>query len=88
LLKGTPFQRRVWRARLEIPRGTTVTYGELARRLKNPRASRAVGQAVGANPLAVLVPCHRVLAANGALGGFAWGPEMKRALLAGEGVAA
>jgi AraC family transcriptional regulator of adaptative response/methylated-DNA-[protein]-cysteine methyltransferase len=88
LLKGTPFQRRVWRALLEIPRGTTVTYGELARRLKNPRASRAVGQAVGANPLAVLVPCHRVLAANGALGGFAWGPEMKRALLAGEGVAA
>jgi O-6-methylguanine DNA methyltransferase len=86
LLKGTAFQRKVWRALVEIPRGATVTYGELARRVRQPKAARAVGGAVGANPVAVLVPCHRVLAAGGKIGGYAWGTEKKRALLKAEGV--
>jgi AraC family transcriptional regulator, regulatory protein of adaptative response / methylated-DNA-[protein]-cysteine methyltransferase len=88
LLKGTAFQRRVWRALLQIPRGATVTYGDLARRVRQPKAVRAVGGAVGANPVGVLVPCHRVLAAGGHLGGYAWGPKKKRALLKAEGVQA
>jgi AraC family transcriptional regulator of adaptative response/methylated-DNA-[protein]-cysteine methyltransferase len=88
LLKGTAFQCKVWRALLEIPRGATVTYGEIARRVHQPQAARAVGGAVGANPVAVLVPCHRVLAANHKLGGYAWGPERKRMLLKAEGVTA
>jgi AraC family transcriptional regulator of adaptative response/methylated-DNA-[protein]-cysteine methyltransferase len=87
LLKGTDFQRKVWRELLKIPRGGTVSYGEIARRVKRPGGARAVGQAVGANPVAVLVPCHRVLASGGAMGGFAWGVGKKRALLAAEGVA-
>lgn len=86
LLKGTPFQRRVWRALLQIPRGATVTYGEVARRVRQPGSARAVGGAVGANPVGVLVPCHRVLATGGKLGGYAWGPKKKRALLKAEGV--
>jgi len=87
LLKGTAFQLRVWRALLEIPRGATSTYGEIARRLRMPRAARAVGGAVGANPVGVLVPCHRVLAGGGKLGGYAWGVDKKKALLLAEGVA-
>jgi AraC family transcriptional regulator of adaptative response/methylated-DNA-[protein]-cysteine methyltransferase len=86
LLKGTTFQRKVWRELLKIPSGATTTYGDVARRLKNSGAMRAVGQAVGANPVAVLVPCHRVLAQGGKLGGYAWGTEKKRALLQAEGV--
>jgi AraC family transcriptional regulator of adaptative response/methylated-DNA-[protein]-cysteine methyltransferase len=86
LLKGTKFQRQVWRELLKIPRGTTTTYGDLARKIKNPGAMRAVGQAVGANPVAVLVPCHRVLAHGGKIGGYVWGPKKKRALLKAEGV--
>ncbi|MCL7743934.1 methylated-DNA--[protein]-cysteine S-methyltransferase [Guyparkeria hydrothermalis] len=85
---GTPFQRAVWSALCAIPPGKTVGYGELARRIGRPRAARAIGQAVGANPWAPLVPCHRVLAGDGSLGGYAGGTAVKSALLALEGIAA
>jgi AraC family transcriptional regulator, regulatory protein of adaptative response / methylated-DNA-[protein]-cysteine methyltransferase len=88
LLKGTDFQRRIWRALLEIPHGQTTTYGELAKKAGCHGAARAVGQAVGSNPVAVLVPCHRVVASDGSLGGYAWGPARKRALLRAEGAIA
>lgn len=81
---GTDFQRAVWQALLGIPRGQTRTYGELARGLGRPDAARAVGLAAGANPLPVIVPCHRLVAAHG-LGGFSGGLATKRALLALEG---
>lgn len=84
LLKGTNFQIKVWRALLEIPPGTVVSYGELARFLGRPSATRAVASAIAANPVAYLVPCHRVLRSTGALGGYAWGTERKRALIAWE----
>ncbi|HEX7124788.1 MAG TPA: methylated-DNA--[protein]-cysteine S-methyltransferase [Thermodesulfobacteriota bacterium] len=83
-LAGTPFQLAVWRALLEIPYGATVTYGELAARLGRPGAARAVGAAVGANPVSLLVPCHRVVGAGGSLTGFGWGLALKRRLLAHE----
>jgi len=83
-LLGTAFQQRVWRALRDIPRGATVSYAELARRIGAPRAVRAVGTACGANPVAVLVPCHRVLRGDGALGGYRWGLARKKALLARE----
>ena len=79
-LLGTAFQQRVWRALRDIPRGATTTYAELARAIGAPRAVRAVGTACGANPAAVAVPCHRVLRGDGALGGYRWGLERKRAL--------
>lgn len=79
---GTPFQRDVWRSLREIPYGETVSYGELAGQLGRPRASRAVGAANGRNPLAVVVPCHRVIGAGGALTGYAGGLDRKRELLA------
>jgi O-6-methylguanine DNA methyltransferase len=85
-LQGTDFQRAVWAALRDIPRGRTVAYGELARTVGRPRAVRAVGAACGANPIPVLIPCHRVLAAGGGLGGFTAGLEWKRRLLAREGV--
>ena len=75
---GTPFQQRVWRALLAIPYGETRTYGELARALGRPAASRAVGAANGRNPLSIVVPCHRVIAASGALTGYAGGLPAKR----------
>lgn len=78
--QGTQFQQAVWRALLDIPRGETRTYGQIAEQIGRPRAMRAVGQAVGANPLAVVVPCHRVVAANG-LGGFGGGLALKKKLL-------
>ena len=78
---GTPFQRRVWRALGEVPYGTTVTYGELAERLGRPRAARAVGAANGLNPISIVIPCHRVIGASGALTGYAGGIERKRTLL-------
>ena len=78
---GTEFQRSVWQRLLKIPCGETRSYGELARALKNPRASRAVGSACGANPIPVLVPCHRVLAANHKIGGYSGGLDWKRKLL-------
>ena len=84
LVAGTPFQIAVWRALLEIPRGRTVSYQELATGIGRPGAARAVGAAVGANRIAVLIPCHRVVRADGGLGGFRWGAARKAALLAWE----
>lgn len=86
--RGTDFQRRVWRALTEIPYGGTISYGELARRIGNPSASRAVGLANGANPLPIVVPCHRVIGADGSLTGFGGGLPIKRRLLALEGAGA
>ena len=83
-LRGTAFQRRVWTALREIPPGRRVSYGELAARLGMARGARAVAGAVAANPLAVLVPCHRVVGADGELRGYRWGVERKRELLARE----
>ena len=83
-LSGTPFQRRVWSELLQIPRGATTTYGGLAARIGKPSASRAVGSAVGANPVCFVVPCHRVVRGDGTLGGYAWGPKMKAAMLGEE----
>ncbi len=80
-LRGTLFQRKVWTALQQIPAGRTLTYGELARQVGLPNGARAVAQACGANPAAVIVPCHRVVAADGGLGGYRWGIERKRALL-------
>jgi len=85
--RGSAFERRVWRALGEIPPGATATYGAIARRLGAPEAARAVGRACAANPVAVAVPCHRVVRADGGLGGYRWGIERKRALLAREAVA-
>lgn len=79
--QGTEFQRRVWQALREIPYGQTISYGELARRLGDVKAVRAVGLANGANPIAIVIPCHRVIGANGALVGFGGGLPVKRALL-------
>ncbi len=80
-LRGTAFQRRVWEALLTIPAGRTASYAEIANRIGRPRAVRAVAQACAANPVAVLVPCHRVVASDGALTGYRWGIERKRALI-------
>jgi len=85
---GTPFQAAVWRAVGRIPFGATRTYGELARALRRPLASRAVGAANGANPLAIIIPCHRVVGSSGSLTGYGGGLEMKRWLLAHEGAEA
>jgi AraC family transcriptional regulator, regulatory protein of adaptative response / methylated-DNA-[protein]-cysteine methyltransferase len=78
---GTEFQRAVWEQLRKIPRGTTITYGELARRTGNPKAARAVARACGANPILVLIPCHRVVGSDGSLTGFAAGVHRKKALL-------
>lgn len=83
---GTPFQQAVWQQLTAIPRGGTTTYGEIARALGRPRAAQAVGAAVGANPLSIVVPCHRVMGTSGALTGYAGGIETKQALLVLEGV--
>jgi len=82
---GAPFQQKVWQELQRIPHGRTVSYGELARRVGAPKAARAVGQAVGANPIPILIPCHRVIRSNGELGGFSAGLEIKRWLLRHEG---
>jgi len=82
---GTPFQHRVWDQLARIPRGTTVTYGELAVQVGHPGAARAVGAAVGRNPISIVVPCHRVVGADGTLTGYAGGVERKASLLALEG---
>jgi len=79
---GTPFQRAVWQALQRIPYGHTRTYGDIARDLNNPKAVRAVGAAIGQNPHSIVVPCHRVLGANGSLTGFAGGLDRKQHLLA------
>jgi methylated-DNA-[protein]-cysteine S-methyltransferase len=80
-LEGTDFQREVWAQLCAIPYGETISYGELARRVGNPKASRAVGLANGRNPVAVIVPCHRVIAADGSLGGYGGGLDRKTLLL-------
>ncbi|HEX4628201.1 MAG TPA: methylated-DNA--[protein]-cysteine S-methyltransferase [Gemmatimonadales bacterium] len=82
---GTAFQRRVWDALLDIPYGTTLSYSELARRLGDQRATRAVGAANGRNPIPIIVPCHRVVGAHGELTGFGGGLDRKRWLLEHEG---
>ena len=84
-VKGTTFQVRVWRALLLVPPGTLVSYGQLASALDHPRAARAVGTAVGHNPLAWLIPCHRVIRETGVIGDYRWGQVRKRAMLAWEG---
>ncbi len=81
---GTSFQRRVWKGLTDIPYGQVVSYGELARRIGMPGAARAVGQANGANPIPIVIPCHRVIAADGTIGGFSSGLPIKRQLLAHE----
>jgi len=80
-IRGTVFQRRVWEALRRIPRGETRTYAEIARAIGTPAAVRAVGSACGANPVALLVPCHRAVRADGGLGGYAWGLATKKRLL-------
>jgi methylated-DNA-[protein]-cysteine S-methyltransferase len=85
-MRGTEFQRQVWRALLGIARGQTASYGDIARQIGSPSAVRAVGGAVGRNPLSVIVPCHRVVGSDGSLTGYAGGLERKRALLHLEGV--
>jgi len=82
--KGSEFQKRVWSELVRIPFGETISYGELARRIGNPAASRAVGRANATNPIAVIVPCHRVIGTNGKLTGYAGGIELKDKLLAWE----
>ena len=79
--KGTDFQKRVWQALLEIPYGQTISYKQLAEAIGKPTASRAVGNANGKNPIFIIIPCHRVIGANGSLTGFAYGVELKKRLL-------
>lgn len=87
-LKGTVFQKKVWKELLRIPKGKTITYTELAKKIDKPRAVRAVANAVGANPCAPHIPCHRVVRSDGSLGGYSakGGIKTKRALLIKEGV--
>jgi len=81
---GTPFQQRVWQALREIPVGATASYSEIARRIGSPNSARAVASACAANPLAIAIPCHRVLGIDGKLSGYRWGLERKAALLGRE----
>jgi methylated-DNA-[protein]-cysteine S-methyltransferase len=80
--QGTSFQQQVWRALCDIPYGETTSYGELARRIENPKAVRAVGLANGSNPISIIIPCHRVIGSNGSLTGYGGGLPIKQALLA------
>ncbi|HQC42384.1 MAG TPA: methylated-DNA--[protein]-cysteine S-methyltransferase [Verrucomicrobiota bacterium] len=84
--RGTPFQLRVWEELKKIPRGRIRTYGQIAALVGNPRAARAVGSANRRNPIPIIIPCHRVVEAGGRLGGFLWGADIKRKLLALEEV--
>lgn len=83
-LVGTPFQLRVWEALQTIPYGQTVSYADIAKQIGQPKAVRAVGNAVGNNPITIVVPCHRVVRTGGGLGGYAWGIERKKWLLTHE----
>ncbi len=85
-LKGTDFQLLVWQELMKIPWGKTITYAKLAERIGKPKASRAVGNAVGDNPIFCLIPCHRVIRSDGSPGNYHWKPDMKRLLLEAEGV--
>jgi len=80
--EGTPFQQKVWGELIRIPYGETISYGELARRIGNPNASRAVGLANGSNPIPIIIPCHRVIGSNGKLTGYGGGLPIKEKLLA------
>lgn len=80
-VKGSPFQLKVWRALLKTPAGKLTTYGNIARQIDMPGASRAVGRAVGANPVSLLVPCHRVIRSSGEPGGYHWGVSRKKAII-------
>ena len=84
VVKGTNFQLQVWRALLRVPFGSVVTYGDIARHIGHERAARAAGSAVGANPVAWLIPCHRVIRESGAMGGYRWGATRKQAMLGWE----
>ncbi len=83
-LKGTDFQLKVWEALLKIPMGQLATYGHIAQQIDSPKASRAVGTAIGSNPIAYLIPCHRVIQATGHFGGYMWGTTRKTALIGWE----
>lgn len=83
---GTPFQKRVWDVLRKIPFGKTLSYGEVAAKIGSPKAARAVGRACGTNPICLIVPCHRVIGADGSLTGFAFGDKIKRLLLRHEGL--
>ena len=80
-IQGTDFQKKVWQQLVKIPYGETLSYGELAKRIGNPKASRAVGMANGKNPISIIVPCHRVIGKNGSLTGFGGGLDAKKTLL-------
>jgi methylated-DNA-[protein]-cysteine S-methyltransferase len=80
-IQGTDFQKKVWQELVKIPYGETLSYGELAKRIGNPKASRAVGMANGKNPISIIVPCHRVIGKNGSLTGFGGGLDAKKTLL-------
>ena len=84
-LKGTPFQLKVWEALLKIPMGTLSTYKAVAETIGHPSASRAVGTAIGSNPIAFLIPCHRVIQSSGIFGGYMWGSVRKTAIIGWEG---
>ena len=83
-LKGTDFQLKVWESLLKIPMGKLATYGNIANQIGNPKASRAVGTAIGSNPVAFLIPCHRVIQSTGITGGYMWGPTRKTAIIGWE----
>jgi AraC family transcriptional regulator of adaptative response/methylated-DNA-[protein]-cysteine methyltransferase len=83
-LKGTDFQLKVWETLLKIPMGNLSTYGNIAEQIKRPNASRAVGTAIGSNPVAFLIPCHRVIQSSGVFGGYMWGPTRKTAIIGWE----
>lgn len=85
-LKGTPFQLKVWEALLHVPMGRVTTYGTIAQKINLQTASRAVGTEIGSNPVAFLIPCHRVIKSSGALGGYMWGANRKAAIIGWEGV--
>ncbi|MEM8888411.1 MAG: methylated-DNA--[protein]-cysteine S-methyltransferase, partial [Bacteroidota bacterium] len=84
LLQGTNFQLKVWEALLNVPRGQLTTYGDIAERIEKPKAVRAVGTAVGRNPIAYLIPCHRVIRKEGKLGEYRWGSGRKKAIIGWE----
>lgn len=85
-LRGTEFQKDVWKALLQIPKGQVISYGDVANDIGRPKASRAVGSAVGENPVSLIVPCHRVVQASGGLGNYGWGVPLKKKILKAEGV--
>jgi AraC family transcriptional regulator of adaptative response/methylated-DNA-[protein]-cysteine methyltransferase len=84
-IRGTAFQAKVWETLRRIPRGETRSYAQIAREMKQPKAVRAVARAIARNPVAVIVPCHRVVRSDGSLGGYRWGLKRKEQLLASEG---